>query len=97
MVLALCGAKLGEPEKALTLVAKAESLHADDMDSQLYKVRALELAGRRDAAMAAIVRCLSRGASPFQFDSMPDLERLRATPEYKSMMANATAANLASL
>jgi eukaryotic-like serine/threonine-protein kinase len=97
MLLALCSAKLGEPERALTLIAKAESLHADDMDSQLFKVRILELAGRRDDALSAISRCLSRGRTLFQIESMPDLEKLRTTPDYKSILATTSARNQASL
>jgi serine/threonine-protein kinase len=88
MLLAFCRAKAGQAETALTLVAKAESLHADDMDSQLLKVRTLELVGRREDALSAIARCLSRGPTLFQIESMPDLESLRTTPSYKSIVAS---------
>jgi eukaryotic-like serine/threonine-protein kinase len=95
MVLALCRAKTSQLETALTLIAKAESLHADDMGSQLLKVRILELAGRRADALATITRCLSRGPTLFQFNSMPDLEKLRASPEFKSIVASTASANQA--
>jgi serine/threonine protein kinase/Tfp pilus assembly protein PilF len=85
MLMALSSAKVGLPERALTLIMKAESFHADDMDSQLYKVRTLELAGRREDALATMARCLKRGPTWFQFESMPDLENLRESPEFKSM------------
>jgi tetratricopeptide (TPR) repeat protein len=87
MILALCRAKAGERETALALIEKAESLHADDMDSQLAKVRALELAGQPDRAWAAMARCLQRGPTIFQFESMPDLQRVRATPEFKKLLS----------
>lgn len=95
MSLALLSAKLGEPDRALTLIAKAESLHADDMGSQLAKVRTLELAGRREDALAAVQRCLARGPVQFQLDSMPDLEGLRATAEYKNLLVSSPPANQA--
>jgi hypothetical protein len=88
MVLALCSAKNGEPDKALTLIAKAESFHAKDMQSQLYKVRILELAGRRYDALATIASCLSQGPTRFQIESMPDIEKLRRTPDFKRIIAS---------
>jgi serine/threonine protein kinase/Tfp pilus assembly protein PilF len=92
MLLALCSAKTGDTERAITLIAKAESLHSDDMDSQLYKVRILELAGRRDDALATIARCLSRGQTLFRIESMPNLEKLRASPEFKRIKASTVSA-----
>lgn len=85
MLMALLSAKIGQAERALTLITKAESFHADDMDSQLFKVRTLELAGRREDALTTMARCLKRGPTLFQFEWMPDLEKLRASPEFKSM------------
>jgi tetratricopeptide (TPR) repeat protein len=88
MVLALCSAKNGELDKAVTLMAKAETFHADDMQSQLYKVRILELAGRRDDALATIARCLRRGPTRFRIVSMPDIEKLRRTPDFERIVAS---------
>jgi serine/threonine protein kinase len=93
MLLALSQVKAGQPGKALALIAKAESLKADDMDSQLTKVRTLELLGRRDDALSTISRCLSRGPTLFQFELMPDLEELRTSPAYKSIVASTASAN----
>ncbi len=90
MLMALSSAKIGLTEKALSLIAKAESFHADDMDSQLFKVRTLELAGRRDDSLATIARCLKRAPTLFQFEWMPDLEKLRTSPEFKSMVVSNT-------
>jgi serine/threonine protein kinase/Tfp pilus assembly protein PilF len=97
MLLALCQAKAGQPEKAMATLARAESLKADDMDSQITKVRILELLGKREEALSTISRCLSRGPTQFQFDSMPDLEELRASPGYKSIVASAASANQLSI
>lgn len=97
MLMALSSAKIGQPERALTLIMKAESFHADDMDSQFFKVRTLELAGRREDALATIARCLKRGPTWFQFERMPDLEKLRESPEFKSMAVSNASAIQASL
>ena len=94
MLLALCRAKTGQPDAALTLVAKAESLHVDDMDSQLLKVRILESVGRHDDALSTIARCVSRGPTVFQFESMTDLESLRKTSHYKSIVASSESVSL---
>ena len=97
MMLALCRVKAGQPATALPLIAKAESLHADDVDSQLLKVRTLELVGRRDDALSTIARCLSRGPTLFQLQSMPDLEMLRTSPAYKSIVTSSASAKQMSL
>jgi eukaryotic-like serine/threonine-protein kinase len=97
MQLALYRIKAGQPESAPSLIARAEALHADDMDSQLAKVRVLELLGRREEALSTIKRCLERGPTLFQIQSMPDLEKLRATPEYKTLEASASSGQGGSL
>jgi serine/threonine protein kinase/Flp pilus assembly protein TadD len=89
MQLALYRIKAGQPATAPELVARAEALHADDMDSQLAKIRILELLGSREEALATIKRCLERGPTLFQIQAMPDLEKLRATPAYKTVEAAA--------
>ena len=88
MCLALCRAKAAQNEAALTLIAKAEANHADDMDSQLLKIRIFEVAGKRGDALATLSRCLSRGPVQFQLQTMPDLEKLRTTVEYKSIVSS---------
>lgn len=93
MVLAFCRARHGASEAALTLVGTAEANHADDMESQLLKIRILELAGRRDDALVAVARCLSRGPAQFQLEVMPDLEKLRTTAAYKSIVASSASTN----
>jgi tetratricopeptide (TPR) repeat protein len=93
MLLALCHAKTGNNETALTLIPKAESLHADDITSQLFKVRILELAGRHDDALSTIARCVNRGPTLFQVQTLPDIERLRSTPEFRRTVASAQSPN----
>jgi eukaryotic-like serine/threonine-protein kinase len=82
MLLALCRTKSGAPETALALIKKAEQSPADDIDSQLFKARTLELLGRRDEALATVAACLKRGATQFQIQSMPDMGPLRADLRY---------------
>lgn len=91
MLLALCRAKAGELATAETLIAKAESLHADDMDSQLIKVRTFALLGRTEDALATIERCLNRGDTRFQLESMPDLGPIRKNPRYQRLFDSTVA------
>ena len=89
MILALCCAKTNRKEAALAWISKAEALHADDMYSQLLKVRILELVGRRREALLNLVRCRQRGATAFQLESLLDLEALRRDPLYRNMVGTA--------
>jgi eukaryotic-like serine/threonine-protein kinase len=92
MLLALYRVKVGAPETALPLVAKAEKLGADDVDSQLYKVRILENLGRRDEALETLATCFRRGATTYQVAAFSDLQSLRKDPRYKSIAPSPTAA-----
>jgi eukaryotic-like serine/threonine-protein kinase len=85
MLLALYHVKSGQPRDALSLVKKADSLGAGDMDSQLFKVRILELLGKRDEALATLAVCFERGATALQIAPFPDLESLRKDPRYLKM------------
>ena len=85
MLLALYHVKSGKPQDALSLVKKADSLGAGDMDSQLFKVRILELLGKRDEALATLAVCFQRGATALQIAPFPDLESLRKDPRYLKM------------
>jgi tetratricopeptide (TPR) repeat protein/tRNA A-37 threonylcarbamoyl transferase component Bud32 len=86
MLLALYQVKSGTQQNALSLVKKAESLGADDMDSQLFKARILELLGKRDQALATLAVCFRRGATALQFAPFPDMESLRQDPRYRQML-----------
>ena len=88
MVLALTRAKAGDSQGGFDLVRKADNSFADDLESQLYKVRTLELAGKRDLALSTVARCLSRGATVFQFATMPDLQAFRADERYRSLTSS---------
>jgi tetratricopeptide (TPR) repeat protein len=91
MRLALYQVKLGTQQNALSLMKKAEALGSDDMDSQLYKARILELIGQRDEALATLKTCFRRGATTLQFAPFPDMESLRRDPRYREMLpANAS-------
>jgi tetratricopeptide (TPR) repeat protein len=86
MLLALYQIKSGSPQNALSLIEKAESLGADDMNSQLYKARILELLGNRQGALATLAVCFRKGASPLQVAPFPDLQLLRKDPRYQEML-----------
>jgi len=86
MLLALYRVKSGEPETAITLIQRAESLGAKDVDSQIYKARILELLGKRDQALTTLAESFRRGATAFQVAPFPDLQSLRNDPRYLEMV-----------
>jgi serine/threonine protein kinase/Flp pilus assembly protein TadD len=86
MLLALYQVKSGNSRNAISFITKAESLGADDMDSQLYKARILELLGRRDQALATLALCFLKGATALQVASFPDLQLLRRDPRYREIL-----------
>ena len=88
MMLSLYQIKSGSREQAMSSLARANSLGTDDMDSQLYKVRILELLGRRDDALATLKRCFERGATDLQIMPLPDMELLRADNRYRTLRAD---------
>jgi hypothetical protein len=81
MLLALYQAKLSQ-SGALASLQKAEALGAADLDSQLIKIRVLEVLGKRVDALNTIAACFRRGATKFEMDHMPDLQSLRADARY---------------
>ncbi len=85
MILALTRAKAGDIPGTQDLLRKADSTYSDDLESQLFKVRTLALIGRRDEALALASQCLARGATIFQFDTMPDLQELRRDDRYRRL------------
>jgi len=86
MLLALYRVKSGTPKDALALVQKAELLGAGDMESQIYKVRILELLGMRDEALATLKACFEKGASDIQIVLIPEMQGLRGDPRYRQMV-----------
>jgi tetratricopeptide (TPR) repeat protein len=86
MLLALYQVKLGSQQNALSLIQRAESLGANDIDSQLYKARILELLGKREEALATLAACFRKGASVFQVVPFPDIQSLRQDPRYQKIL-----------
>ena len=94
MLLAFYRVKSGSPQEALSLVEKADSLGAGDMDSQLYKANVLELLGKREAALATLEACFRKGATALQVLPFPDLRSLRQDPRYRQMAEAKSAAGV---
>jgi eukaryotic-like serine/threonine-protein kinase len=85
MLLALYQVKSGRPQNALSLIQKAESLGAHDLDSQLSKTRVLELLGKREQALTTLAACFQKGATDLQLLPFPELQSLRKDPNYERM------------
>jgi tetratricopeptide (TPR) repeat protein len=93
MLLALYQIKSGKPQNATSSMERAELLGTDDMDSQLYKARILELLGKREEALATLAVCFGKGATALQITPFPDLQSLRKDPRYREILqAKATIA-----
>jgi tetratricopeptide (TPR) repeat protein len=86
MLLALYQVESGSPQHALSLMERAESLGAGDMDSQFYKARILELLGKREEALTTLAACFQKGATDLQVVPCPDMQSLRKDPRYRQMM-----------
>ncbi|HEY0759519.1 MAG TPA: protein kinase [Acidisarcina sp.] len=86
MLLALYRVKTIKLSQIDTLIKKAESLHADDIDSQLYKARILELLNHRESALATLALCFSKGATRYQIECVNDLSLLRKDPRYPILL-----------
>ena len=88
MLLALYKVKSGSPQIAPSLIEKAESLGARDMDSQIYKARILELLGKRDEALITLAACFRKGVTELQIVPFPDMQSLRKDPRYRQLVAS---------
>jgi serine/threonine protein kinase/tetratricopeptide (TPR) repeat protein len=95
MLLALYKVKSGSPQNAPLLMERAESLGARDMDSQIFKVRILELLGKREEALTTLSACSRKGATDFQVADFPDMQPLRKDPRYRQMMFTRTVTPIA--
>jgi hypothetical protein len=58
------------------------ALGALDHDSMLYKVRILELLGKRDDALSTLATSFKQGTTKFEIEAMPDLLPLRKDARY---------------
>ena len=85
-LLAFYQVKSGSPDDASASIRKAESLGADDLDSQLYKARTLESLGKRDEALATLAMSFRKGANDFQIAPLPDMQALRKDPRYRALL-----------
>jgi serine/threonine-protein kinase len=85
LLLALYKVKSGRPQDARSLMERAESLGAGDMDSQLCKGRILELLGKREEALTTFAACFRRGATDVQVAAFPDLQSLRKDSRYRQL------------
>jgi eukaryotic-like serine/threonine-protein kinase len=92
ILLALYKVKTGSPRDAPSLIEKAESFGARDVNSQMYKGRIWELLGKRDEALATFAACFRTGASDIQVAAFPDMRLLRNDPRYRQL----SGANVAS-
>ncbi len=86
MFAALYRVKTGSRDGALDLIWKAESLGARDLESQLLKVRVLELLGRRKEALAELSILVNRGITGFEVAYTADLQALRKDPAYSQIV-----------
>ena len=89
MLLALCHAQTGRIDEAKNLVKKAEDFYAQDVDSQLIKLRVLELAQERQESLQTLTACLQRAPVKLQVETMPELVKLRASSEYQQIVSRA--------
>lgn len=88
MLLALYRLRSGNPENVISYVAKADSLGADDIDSQLSKVRIFEGLEQRERALTVVAKCVGMGASALQFAPFPELRMLRQDKRYLQLIKN---------
>jgi eukaryotic-like serine/threonine-protein kinase len=86
MLLSLYKVKSGNPKAAAGLIEKAENMGANDIDSQIYKVRILELLGKRDEALTTLAACVRSGATDVQFQPFPDMQSFREDPRYRALI-----------
>ncbi|QNI31172.1 tetratricopeptide repeat protein [Alloacidobacterium dinghuense] len=90
MTLAFYHAKIGDFADAEHELENGDSRGASDVDSQFMKVQALALLGKKDEALAILLRCLDKGLAPLDVDLALDLADLRKDPRYKSHVAMLT-------
>jgi tetratricopeptide (TPR) repeat protein len=84
--LALSEAKIGANEQARTHIRIGDSFPSNDLDTQMYKARALEVLGAREEALTVLAECFRRGATPFQVDLAPDMADMRRDTRYQKLL-----------
>jgi tetratricopeptide (TPR) repeat protein len=86
ILLALLEAKAGSATEARLHIRKGDALPSADIDTQLYKARTFEQLGMRKDALNTLEACLTRGATRFQIDLMPEMGSLKKDPLYQKMV-----------
>jgi tetratricopeptide (TPR) repeat protein len=84
--LALYLAVLGRGDEALAQVARLEAAGGASAHDWLACAVAAELAGRRPHALALLRRALDQGLPPAEITAHPDLQRLRADPDFSALV-----------
>jgi serine/threonine protein kinase/Tfp pilus assembly protein PilF len=84
--LALFEAKTGANEQARAHIRIGDSFPSNDLDTQIYKARALEVLGSREEALNVLAECFRRGATPFQVDLAPDMADMRRDTRYQKLL-----------
>ena len=85
--LAFYDAKSGNASRALTDIGEANRLGADDVDSDFKKAQAYAVLGKKQEALALVIKCVKRGLSPINISLALDLGSVISDPSYKAAVA----------
>jgi tetratricopeptide (TPR) repeat protein/class 3 adenylate cyclase len=88
MTLAFYHAKIGQTAEAQSDLTNADTYGASDLASQFLKVQALAVLGRKEDALALLLRCVDQGLSPLEVQAALDLTQLTKDPRYLSRVAS---------
>ena len=83
--LALYRAKTGQAGPALEAAERALALAPDDMNVVFFAAIVHESLGRSERALALLRRAIQQGYSRAEIENHPELETLRARPEFQEM------------
>ena len=86
MLLSLFHAKTGS-QSALSLLKKADENYSGDLDSQLCRIRVLEVLGHREDALQTAAGILRRGAPPSQIEQVADLQNLILDRKFRRLIS----------
>lgn len=85
--LAICYAKKGDDKQAVRFIQRARSIDQKD-NALMYKEATIDaLAGRISEALASLGLALRNGYSLQEAKSDPELQSLRARPEFNKLLA----------
>jgi serine/threonine protein kinase/tetratricopeptide (TPR) repeat protein len=83
--LGLYEAKVGHDTESKVCLSKGDSLPSSDIETQLYKARALELLDDREHAIAVLAPWFKRGATSLPLEVSPEMARLTKDPRYREL------------